>query len=47
MTGTSAGRQGTVRVLIVDDEPELTELLSAAVTEAGWRPFAAPDGPAP
>ncbi|MET8973986.1 response regulator transcription factor [Streptomyces sp. NPDC004539] len=32
------------RVLIVDDEPELTELLALAVTEAGWRPFLAPDG---
>ncbi|NNN29846.1 response regulator transcription factor [Streptomyces sp. S3(2020)] len=44
MSGSSATRHGTVRVLIVDDEPELTELLSAAVTEAGWRPFAAWDG---
>ncbi|MEW2398084.1 response regulator transcription factor [Streptomyces sp. NPDC046862] len=44
MTGTSLAREGTVRVLIVDDEPELTELLSAAVTEAGWRPFTAEDG---
>ncbi|WP_416973240.1 response regulator transcription factor [Streptomyces sp. 4F14] len=32
------------RVLIVDDEPELTELLGLAVTEAGWRPFLAGDG---
>ncbi|WP_315903972.1 response regulator [Streptomyces fulvoviolaceus] len=31
-------------MLIVDDEPELTELSSAAVTEAGWRAFAAEDG---
>jgi two-component system OmpR family response regulator len=31
-------------VLIVDDEPALTELLSVAVTEAGWRPYPAPDG---
>ncbi|WP_369170887.1 response regulator transcription factor [Streptomyces sp. R28] len=37
-------RQGTVRVLIVDDEPELTELLSWAVAEAGWQPFLADDG---
>ncbi|MEV2213281.1 response regulator transcription factor [Streptomyces sp. NPDC050997] len=44
MSGTSGPRHGTVRVLIVDDEPELTELLSAAVAEAGWRPFAAADG---
>ncbi|MFE2216236.1 response regulator transcription factor [Streptomyces canus] len=44
MSGTSGTREGTVRVLIVDDEPELTELLSAAVTAAGWRPFPARDG---
>jgi two-component system OmpR family response regulator len=31
-------------VLIVDDEPGLTELLSVAVTEAGWRPCPAADG---
>jgi two-component system OmpR family response regulator len=31
-------------VLIVDDEPALTEVLSVAVTEAGWRPYPAPDG---
>lgn len=41
---TTACREGTVRVLIVDDEPELTELLSLAVAEAGWQPFPAPDG---
>jgi two-component system OmpR family response regulator len=35
LSGSAATRQGTVRVLIVDDEPELTELLSAAVAEAG------------
>jgi len=33
-----------VRVLIVDDEPQLTELLSWAVTDAGWQPFLAGDG---
>ncbi|MEU6192150.1 response regulator transcription factor [Streptomyces sp. NPDC047061] len=44
MSGTSGTREGTVRVLIVDDEPELTELLSAAVTAAGWRAFPARDG---
>ncbi|MER6961209.1 response regulator transcription factor [Streptomyces sp. NPDC000618] len=44
MSGASAPREGTVRVLIVDDEPELTELLSAAVTEAGWRSFTAENG---
>ncbi|MEV6480019.1 response regulator transcription factor [Streptomyces sp. NPDC051576] len=44
MTGTSGPRGSRVRVLIVDDEPALTELLSVAVTEAGWRPYPAPDG---
>ncbi|MFG2937799.1 response regulator transcription factor [Streptomyces sp. NPDC048282] len=34
----------TVRVLIVDDEPELSGLLSMAVTEAGWQPILAADG---
>ncbi len=42
--GVPAPRPGTVRVLIVDDEPELTEPLVWAVTEAGWRPFRARDG---
>ncbi|WP_369232706.1 DNA-binding response regulator [Streptomyces sp. R21] len=41
MSGTRSDR---VRVLIVDDEPTLTELLSVAVTEAGWRPYPAADG---
>ncbi|MEU6251337.1 response regulator transcription factor [Streptomyces sp. NPDC047043] len=44
MTAAALAHGGRVRVLIVDDEPELTELLSAAVAEAGWRPFAAQDG---
>ncbi|MGW0707268.1 response regulator transcription factor [Streptomyces sp. NPDC002643] len=44
MAGTSTTRNGRVRVLIVDDEPGLTELLSVAVTEAGWRPYPAADG---
>ncbi|MGI5458797.1 response regulator transcription factor [Streptomyces sp. CA-249302] len=44
MSGTSVSRGDRVRVLIVDDEPALTELLSVAVTEAGWRPYPAPDG---
>ncbi|MET9087873.1 response regulator transcription factor [Streptomyces sp. NPDC004237] len=44
MSGTSASRTGRVRVLIVDDEPALTELLSAAVADAGWRPYPALDG---
>ncbi|MGI5453545.1 response regulator transcription factor [Streptomyces sp. CA-249302] len=44
MAGTSGTHEGPVRVLIVDDEPELTELLSAAVTAAGWRALPARDG---
>ncbi|MFE7834903.1 response regulator transcription factor [Streptomyces sp. NPDC057474] len=44
MAGISATRNGRVRVLIVDDEPGLTELLSVAVTEAGWRAYPAADG---
>ncbi|BAC69968.1 two-component system response regulator [Streptomyces avermitilis] len=44
MSGTPGPRNGRVRVLIVDDEPALTELLSVAVTEAGWRPYPAADG---
>ncbi|MER5341905.1 response regulator transcription factor [Streptomyces mirabilis] len=38
------GERPRVRVLIVDDEPALTELLSVAVTEAGWRPYPVADG---
>jgi two-component system, OmpR family, response regulator len=44
MSGTSGLRTGRIRVLIVDDEPGLTELLAVAVTEAGWRPYPALDG---
>ncbi|WP_328978728.1 response regulator transcription factor [Streptomyces canus] len=44
MTGTAGSRTGRVRVLIVDDEPALNEVLSVAVTEAGWRPYPALDG---
>ncbi|MFK0153458.1 response regulator transcription factor [Streptomyces sp. NPDC090499] len=44
MSATAAARTGRVRVLIVDDEPGLTELLSAAVADAGWRPYPALDG---
>ncbi|MGW0707575.1 response regulator transcription factor [Streptomyces sp. NPDC002643] len=44
MSVVRAAREGTFRVLIVDDEPELTELMSLAVTEAGWQPFLAEDG---
>ncbi|MFF7522675.1 response regulator transcription factor [Streptomyces pseudovenezuelae] len=50
MTGTSGPRTGRVRVLIVDDEPALDEVLSVAVaftfTEAGRRPCPALDCPA-
>ncbi|MFI7504465.1 response regulator transcription factor [Streptomyces sp. NPDC049687] len=44
MTGTPGFGSGRVRVLIVDDEPALNEVLSVAVTEAGRRPCPAPDG---
>ncbi|MFG3021418.1 response regulator transcription factor [Streptomyces sp. NPDC048254] len=44
MSATAGSRTGRVRVLIVDDEPGLTELLSVAVAEAGWRPYPALDG---
>ena len=44
MSGTSVSRTGRVRVLIVDDEPALTDVLSVAVAEAGWRPYPAADG---
>ena len=44
MTGTAGSRTGRVRVLIVDNEPALNEVLSVAVTEAGWRPYPALDG---
>ncbi|MFC3574752.1 response regulator transcription factor [Streptomyces yaanensis] len=44
MNGAPGSRSGRVRVLIVDDEPALTELMSVAVTEAGWRPYPAADG---
>ncbi|KUN89288.1 response regulator transcription factor [Streptomyces griseoruber] len=44
MAGISGTRSGQVRVLIVDDEPALTEVLSVAVSEAGWRPYPVPDG---
>ncbi|MFC8344084.1 response regulator transcription factor [Streptomyces sp. NPDC057280] len=44
MTGTPGYRKGRVRVLIVDDEPALTDVLSVAVEEAGWRAYPAADG---
>ncbi|MFJ2239400.1 response regulator transcription factor [Streptomyces sp. NPDC087859] len=44
MTGSAGYRNGRVRVLIVDDEPALTDVLSAAVEEAGWRACPALDG---
>jgi two-component system OmpR family response regulator len=34
-----------VRVLVVDDEPALTELLSMALRYEGWEVHTAPDGP--
>ncbi|MBT2675037.1 response regulator transcription factor [Streptomyces sp. ISL-14] len=44
MTATTGFRNGRVRVLIVDDEPALTDVLSVAVEEAGWRACPALDG---
>ncbi|MFE0675360.1 response regulator transcription factor [Streptomyces sp. NPDC058867] len=44
MSGTWGSRTGRVRVLVVDDEPGLCEVLSVAVTEAGWQPYPALDG---
>ncbi|MFJ9543490.1 response regulator transcription factor [Streptomyces sp. NPDC101225] len=44
MSVGAVAREAGVRVLIVDDEPELTELMSVAVAEAGWRAFTAEDG---
>ncbi|NUS23534.1 MAG: response regulator transcription factor [Streptomyces sp.] len=44
MTGSARYRNGRVRVLIVDDEPALTDVLSVAVEEAGWRAYPALDG---
>ncbi|GGL95388.1 DNA-binding response regulator [Streptomyces fumigatiscleroticus] len=44
MQGQGATRDNTVRVLIVDDEPELAGLLSAAVADAGWQPYVAEGG---
>ncbi|MEU9348924.1 response regulator transcription factor [Streptomyces sp. NPDC048278] len=44
MSDTPTPAPGEIRVLIVDDEPELTELLSVAVSAAGWQPLVARDG---
>ncbi|MFF9205381.1 response regulator transcription factor [Streptomyces sp. NPDC014986] len=44
MSHRGAVRDDAVRVLIVDDEPELPEVLAAAFTAAGWQPFTAKDG---
>ncbi|WP_405649266.1 response regulator transcription factor [Streptomyces sp. NBC_00019] len=44
MTGSAGYRNGRVRVLIVDDEPALTDVLSVAVEEAGWSAYPALDG---
>ncbi|MEV5952455.1 response regulator [Streptomyces sp. NPDC051987] len=43
MSASAGSRTGPVRVLIVDDEPALTEL-PAAVADAGRRPCPALDG---
>ncbi|GGQ70729.1 hypothetical protein [Streptomyces asoensis] len=43
MTATPGFRRGRIRVLIVDDEPALTQVLSVAVTDAGRRPYPVPD----
>lgn len=40
----SLGRKGDDRVLVVDDEPALLNLISAALTAAGFRVTTAPDG---
>ncbi|MEU4654853.1 response regulator transcription factor [Streptomyces sp. NPDC023723] len=40
--GTVQGN--AARILIVDDEPELSGLLSAAVADAGWQPYIAGNG---
>ncbi|MFF5144899.1 response regulator transcription factor [Streptomyces sp. NPDC013157] len=44
MPDTPTPAPGAIRVLIVDDEPELTELLSVAVSAAGWQPYVARNG---
>ncbi|MFE7270092.1 response regulator transcription factor [Streptomyces sp. NPDC057623] len=44
MTATAGLRTGRVRVLVVDDEPALTDVLSVAVEEAGWQACPALDG---
>ncbi|WP_369173093.1 response regulator transcription factor [Streptomyces sp. R28] len=44
MSATPGFRNGRVRVLIVDDEPALTDVLSVAVEEAGRRACPALDG---
>ncbi|MFF9106081.1 hypothetical protein ACF1AU_36660 [Streptomyces rubrogriseus] len=36
--------EGSARVLVVDDEPELAYLLSTALGTAGWQPRIAGDG---
>ncbi|MBT2412040.1 response regulator transcription factor [Streptomyces sp. ISL-12] len=44
MDAKGAAQDSPVRVLIVDDEPELSALLSAAVADAGWQPYTAGNG---
>jgi two-component system OmpR family response regulator len=44
MAHRGSARGGAVRVLIVDDEPQLSEVLAVAVSEVGWQPFTAANG---
>ncbi|MFI8193982.1 response regulator transcription factor [Streptomyces sp. NPDC085946] len=44
MSHREAAQGSAVRVLIVDDEPELSEVLAVAVAEEGWQPFTASNG---
>ncbi|OIJ65520.1 response regulator transcription factor [Streptomyces mangrovisoli] len=44
MTQLGTLHRNAVRVLIVDDEPELSHVLSEAFAETGWQPFSAHDG---
>ncbi|MEV0035922.1 response regulator transcription factor [Streptomyces sp. NPDC050804] len=43
-THTHGGDGGPVRVLVVDDEPDLTEILSGVLSGEGWRVLTAADG---
>ncbi|HWU11541.1 MAG TPA: response regulator transcription factor [Streptomyces sp.] len=44
MSHRGAAQDSTIRVLIIDDEPELAEVLAVSVADAGWQPFTAADG---